>query len=640
MSKLFDFKQVRNKPSRNGFDLSRRFAFTAKTGEILPVCTIFTMPGDKFKIKSQHFTRTSPVQSAAFVRIREYFDWFYVPFRMLWNSWPTFITQMENNPIQAQSITANFDPTEEVPSLTRDQLLQAPFDCIQGASAPNQINAFGFKRFPLWSKLYNYFGYGRDTGCYDKDYDGPTVYNNSNIPVNIFPIAAYHKIYNDYFRNSQWEVASPFLWDFTYSGGGILPLPTKGNSYWTGKTLFDMEYSNYNKDLIMGILPYSQYGDVAEIAILANSPTQTLTGSPTSQLSINIDPQFNGVVTAPVSGLEQQLKLTPIPGAVGESIKYNVEPVGVGTAEGNIKTSGTVPITHTLSLPNYNVYSPEYETAASLSILALRQAEFLQRWKEIAQSGDQTYRDQIYRHWGVSLSDDLSDTCRWISGDSSNIDISEVLNTNFSDAYNEDGSPVSEPYIKGKAVGVSQNTFKFSCREHGVILCLYHTQPLLDYDLDNIDLQLTATNVYDFPIPEFDRIGMEELPTYALSFKYWGGVATGSNGANPVDPDSKPNTALGYVPRYAPWKTALDRVGGDFSFTLKDWVAPVDDEYITGTSTSTLTIGYNFFKVNPHLLDNIFGVESDSYVTSDQFRVNSYFDIKVVRNLDYDGMPY
>ena len=51
-------------------------------------------------------------------------------------------------------------------------------------------------------------------------------------------------------------------------------------------------------------------------------------------------------------------------------------------------------------------------------------------------------------------------------------------------------------------------------------------------------------------------------------------------------------------------------------------------------------IGYAFQKVNPSLCDSIFGVASDSSVDTDQLLVNVDFDIKAVRNLDYNGLPY
>jgi hypothetical protein len=87
---------------------------------------------------------------------------------------------------------------------------------------------------------------------------------------------------------------------------------------------------------------------------------------------------------------------------------------------------------------------------ASFSVLQLRMAEAVQRYREVSQVADQTARDQIYAHFGVSLSPALSDTCFRIGGSASNIDISEVVNT-FLGPDTE-----TEAYIKGKGVGTGQ----------------------------------------------------------------------------------------------------------------------------------------------------------------------------------------
>ena len=66
---LFSLKDVCNHPRRSAFDLSSKVAFSAKSGELLPIKWYFTMPGDKFTLKRQHFTRTQPVNTSAYARI-------------------------------------------------------------------------------------------------------------------------------------------------------------------------------------------------------------------------------------------------------------------------------------------------------------------------------------------------------------------------------------------------------------------------------------------------------------------------------------------------------------------------------------------------------------------------------------------
>ena len=37
------------------------------------------------------------------------------------------------------------------------------------------------------------------------------------------------------------------------------------SEYWKSDTMFDLKYCNWNKDMLMGVLPNSQFGDVAAI---------------------------------------------------------------------------------------------------------------------------------------------------------------------------------------------------------------------------------------------------------------------------------------------------------------------------------------------------------------------------------------
>ena len=87
--------------------------------------------------------------------------------------------------------------------------------------------------------------------------------------VNLFPILAYQKIYQDFFRWSQWENANPSSYNVDYFSGTSVSLvsdvPAADAAYWKSDTMFDLKYCNWNKDMLMGVLPNSQFGDVAVI---------------------------------------------------------------------------------------------------------------------------------------------------------------------------------------------------------------------------------------------------------------------------------------------------------------------------------------------------------------------------------------
>ena len=112
MANIMSMKDIRNRPSRNGFDLSSRINFTAKSGELLPVWYKEVLPTDKFTIDLKTFTRTQPVNTAAQARMAEYYDFYFVPFDLLWNKFPTVVTQMNSNSQHAVSL--KFDENKQL----------------------------------------------------------------------------------------------------------------------------------------------------------------------------------------------------------------------------------------------------------------------------------------------------------------------------------------------------------------------------------------------------------------------------------------------------------------------------------------------------------------------------------------------
>ena len=75
-----------------------------------------------------------------------------------------------------------------------------------------------------------------------------------------------------------------------------------------------------------------------------------------------------------------------------------------------------------------------------------------------------------------TLKENMAGMSTYVGGDSSSLDISEVVNTNL-----QSGDSQSEAVIAGKGVGSSQGSEKFEARDWGVLMCIYHNVPLLDY---------------------------------------------------------------------------------------------------------------------------------------------------------------
>lgn len=599
-SRLFSYGDVKGRPSRAGFDLSKKFCFTAKAGELLPVYWKMFLPGTKVNLKDMHFTRTMPVNTAAYTRIKEYFDWYFVPLRLInKNLNPALVNMLDQSNI-ATSLIQNKVVSDEIPYTDFSTITECFKAFDTSGEAESNLDIAGFKRITQSIKLMRYLRYGNflyDTTVgtqpnKNMGYSGVNdfnIYAKWNLNVNILPLAAYQKIYCDYFRFEQWEKAQPYAYNFDYYSGGNILTEYENSPFdlLAKDNLFSLRYANYLRDLFMGILPSSQLGSVATVNVVGVNG-------------------FSGI------------KL----GSAG------------GNLTGTVATDGT-----TVTISNSSSLTPAYtsllrsgllggSTVATFDILSFRVASAIQRMREIQQCAGQGYKEQLEARWNVKLSTALSDHCTYIGGNSSQINISEVLNNNLDTAQ-------SQADIKGKGVGSGSGSEFFETPEHGILMCIYHSAPVLDYQLTGCDLQLLNTYATDLPQPELDNLGLEALPYFALINDY--------THAQPSNVSEK--TILGYVPRYIAYKTDVDFVDGAFLTTLTSWVTPLTIAEIVSkvslaTSTGPWSINYGFFKVSPRVLDSIFVTPCNNTVDTDQFLVEAFFDVKVVQNLDYDGMPY
>lgn len=550
MANIMSLKSLRNKTSRNGFDLSSKRNFTAKAGELLPVKVWEILPSDQFNIDLRSFTRTQPLNTAAFARMREYYDFYFVPYDLLWNKSNTLLTQMYDNPQHAIS----YNPTDnsallgEMPYTTCKTIADYLNQVAADSGDDYAFNYFGYNRGLASAKLLEYLGYGN---FYSYAKSSAFAWNSSDdtdrmltdLNLNLFGLLAYQKIYADYYRDSQWEKISPSTFNVDYLGGNSSMLfdPLVSSDVYENYNMFDLRYCNWQKDLFHGVLPAQQYGDVARV-------------------------YTNNDSTAP---------------------------------------------------------------SDSFSILALRQAEFLQKWKEITQSGNKDYKEQVEKHWNVSPGDGFSELCTYLGGTASSLDINEVVNNNIT------GDNSADIAGKGTVVGNGRISFNSQGR-YGLVMCIYHCLPLLDYTTDLVHPAFAKVNATDFAIPEFDRVGMQSVPLVTLM--------------NPTTDDRTYDGAiLGYAPRYIEYKTDVDSSVGAFKTTLKSWVMSYDNQSVlnqlsvsdsVNAAVTGTTLNYTNFKVNPNSVDSLFAVAVDDSVDTDNFLCSSFFDVKVVRNLDTDGLPY
>lgn len=579
MSDFNPLDRARISTHRSSFDLSSKKLFTAKIGEILPCYWQIAIPGNKYRISSDWFTRTVPVNTAAYTRIKEYYDFYAVPLRLISRALPQAFTQMTDYITSASSSTSNTPALTSVPNVT-----QSLFNLfLQTASAGDQPNTRDDAGLPIVygsCKLLDMLGYGSmiassNTGKavitekylgVDKlsDANNPLVYQTSQT-VNALPFLAYQKIYYDFYSNSQWEKHKAYAYNVDYwSGVGNIGLVTD---------MVQLRYANYPKDYFMGMLPSSQYGSVAVLP---------------SALSLS-DPSSR--VYAYTSGT----------GSVGSIL--------------NSASSNAVTTNNTSSSTRYATLNSD------LSALSIRATEYLQRWKEVVQFSSKDYSDQMAAQFGIKAPEYMGNHAHYIGGWSSVININEVVNTNL----DTDSSQAS---IAGKGVSSkSGHVLTYDCgAEHQVIMCVYHAVPMLDWELTGQAPQLTVTAVSDFPQPAFDQLGMQAVPALNLQ----------------NNPGRNVSGSLGYNLRYWQWKSNIDTVHAGFrsGAAYQSWTAPLDGLQVL---TSSGAWSYQSMKVRPQQLNSIFVPQIDSAncsVAFDQLLCNVNFQVYAVQNLDRNGLPY
>lgn len=564
---------------RSSFDLSSKKLFTAKIGEILPCYWQIAIPGNKYRISSDWFTRTVPVNTAAYTRIKEYYDFYAVPLRLISRALPQAFTQMSDYMTSAASNSANTDQLSSVPYAPVGNISAE----IQARVTANTVDDAGFGFAYGSCKLLDMLGYGSFIGTSNAkkkeitmqylgldttslaDSQNPLIYGTS-VNLNLLPIFTYQKIYFDFYSNSQWEKHLAYSYNV---------------DYWDGKSsveisadMIKLRYANYPKDYYLGVLPNSQYGSVAFLQPLDKSlPTNVV-------LARSTDGIHNSSVRNPSGG--------------------NV----VQTTSGNFTDDDRLLRVNT-----------------DLSALSIRATEYLQRWKEVVQFSSKDYSDQMAAQFGIKAPEYMGNHAHYIGGWSNVININEVLNTNLT-------ADNSQAVIAGKGVGSqSGHTITYDCgAEHQVIMCVYHAVPLLDWSLKGHNPQLLCTSVSDFPQPAFDQLGMQPVPALALN-----------------NSPSAPTGNIGYNLRYWQWKSAVDTVHGAFrpKAAYQSWVAPLQGSQVQVSGQSSLS--YQSFKIRPQQLNSIFEPQittSNYNVAYDQLLCNVNFQVYAVQNLDRNGLPY
>lgn len=179
-------------PDRNAFDVGYSNKFTSSLGMLLPCFVRECNPNEHYRINPRMFCRSMPMNSAAFIQCTQNVEFYFVPYRLLWTSFPQWfvgtkfaVTSKSKNPEQ-----------DAFPTFDLGQIFQN----LTGNTAFTDTDVLGYDLKKGAQRLLDLLGYG-DLSHFS---DISSV-NVDTLKVSPFRLLAYQKICSDFYRAANYE---------------------------------------------------------------------------------------------------------------------------------------------------------------------------------------------------------------------------------------------------------------------------------------------------------------------------------------------------------------------------------------------------------------------------------------------------
>lgn len=168
---------------KSGFDKSFQNLFTSKVGTLTPILVDELIPNSTVHLKAAITAALPPLASDTFMRCKLKYAAFFVPSRLLMKGYEKWLTNNTGDDAHKVRIPQMLFPSDTLNASTAD----ARETRLKYLGPGSLADYLGFKA--LNSELIA------------STQPGETGYQK-NIMLNALPFLAYHKIYNDWFRNS------------------------------------------------------------------------------------------------------------------------------------------------------------------------------------------------------------------------------------------------------------------------------------------------------------------------------------------------------------------------------------------------------------------------------------------------------
>ena len=248
-------------PNRSGHNLSHSNSFSGTTGTLIPVLCEELLPNDTFSLGSQLQVQLPPMVTDFYGKVDFVLEAFFVPNRLCWGGWQDFITHPTAGP-QYPSGT----PVQGKPD-------RVPYVYISPSSDPDDPAVLDIPQ----GSLLHYLDYGK------------RLTSRQNGQVSFLPAIAYHRIWDDWYRDSR--VQSPLFyrgrseqsWDHYLQSLPFLSTEADGSAlgfsvfteFTDGVSVSSLRQRNWVKDYFTACSPLPQAGNASEVMFDVNSATET-----------------------------------------------------------------------------------------------------------------------------------------------------------------------------------------------------------------------------------------------------------------------------------------------------------------------------------------------------------------------------